>query len=122
MTLSSKVSTNAALDFDVIWQALQDHPESYVNFGEHWWTLKRMLADWAEENGASEDALLIRGGARPRHAVELEEHEVYQFLDEFSGVDDFLTWISYVNPRPVWDDAAGEEASIEDLEWEERFL
>jgi hypothetical protein len=122
MPVSSKLNNMTVLDFDVIWQALKEHPESYVNFGEYWWTLKRMLADWAEEQSSSPEAGLIRGRAMPRYAVELEENEVYQFLDEFSGVDDFLDWIAYVNPRPVWDEAAGEEVIIEDPEWEENFV
>ena len=122
MPVSSKLNNMAALDFDIIWQALKDHPESYVNFGEYWWMLKRMLADWAEEKGSSADAGLIRGRTLPRYAVELEENEVYQFLDEFSGVDDFLDWIAYVNPRPVWDEVAGDEVIIEDPEWEENFV
>jgi len=122
MPVSSKLNNMTVLDFDVIWQALKNHPESYVNFGEYWWTLKRMLADWAEEKGSSADAALIRSRAVPRYAVELEENEVYQFLDEFSGVDDFLDWLAYVTPRPVWDEAAGEEVIIEDPEWEENFV
>ena len=122
MPVSSKLNNMTVLDFDVIWKALKEHPESYVNFGEYWWTLKRMLADWAEEQGSSPEAGLIRGRTMPRYAVELEENEVYQFLDEFSGVEDFLDWIAYVNPRPVWDESAGEEVIIEDPEWEENFV
>jgi len=121
MRARADINSKPALDFDVIWEALQTHPESYVNFGEYWWTLKRMLADWAEESGNAA-ADLIRGKLKPRHAVEVEESEVYLFLDEFSGVEDFQDWIAYVNPRAIWDESRGEEIIIEDPEWEENFL
>jgi hypothetical protein len=81
-----------------------------------------MLADWALENDASVPPQLARGTTLPPYAVEVEEAEVYHFLEEFHGASDFLDWIAYVNPRPVWDEAEGEEISIEDLEWEESFL
>ena len=115
--------TKSSLDFGVIVESLLANPESYVNFGEYWWTLKRMLADWVEENAGSQvDANLLRGRALPRPDLELDESEVYNFLDTFSCVEDFIDWISYVNPRLIWDERAGEEVSIEDLEWEESFL
>ncbi len=111
------------LDFSVILEALFAHPESYVNFGEYWWTLKRMLADWVDANDhAAVDTRVLRSHTLPRNAFELDESEVYSYLDTFSGADDFLDWISYVNPRLVWDEHEGDEVSIEDLEWEESFL
>ena len=112
----------AALDFGVILEGLLAHPESYVNFGENWWTLKRMLADWIEENESPANPHLVRGTSPPPGAVEVEEADVYRFLEEFHGSADFLDWIAYVNPRPVWNEELGEETSIEDLEWEESFL
>jgi len=122
MPSSVVVNADHKLDFGVILDALLLNPEAYVNFGEYWWTLKRMIADWVEENGSEVDSRLIRGTHSPRLDLDLEESEVYRFLDEFSGRDDFLDWISYVNPRPVWDQSRGEESTIEDLEWEENFL
>ena len=122
MSPNTSVKSDSALDFDVIWEALRAHPEAYVNFGEYWWTLKRMLGDWAEENRSDAHSQLIRGTSHPKTAVELEESEVYRFLDEFSGADDFRDWISYVNPRLVWDESLGEEIAIDDPEWEENFL
>lgn len=117
-----KISHNDKLDFGIILDALLANPEAYVNFGEYWWTLKRMIADWVEENGADVDPHLIRGTPHLHPNSEVDESEVYRFLDEFSGKDDFWDWISYVNPRQVWDQAREEEFFIEDLEWEENFL
>ncbi len=121
MAKSLTVTSNTSLDFNVILDALLSKPESYVNFGEYWWTLKRMLADWAEENDAAVDPRRIRGIKTPANASFVDESEVYQFLEQFSGSDDFLDWMSYVNPRLVWDEAQGDEVSIEDPEWEESF-
>ncbi len=115
------VRTSSDLDFGVILEGLLLNPESYVNFGEYWWTTKRMLADWAEENGPEVDPNRLRG-TLPPHAVEVEDSEIYRFLDRFSGRDDFIDWISYVNPAPVWDDSEEDYTIIEDLEWEEYFL
>jgi hypothetical protein len=122
MTPNQDTKIKQALDFDVILEALLANPESYVNFGEFWWTLKRMLADWIEENESPVNSHLLRGTTLPPNAVEVEEAEVYHFLEEFHGASDFLDWIAYVNPRPVWDETEGEDVSIEDLEWEESFL
>lgn len=115
-------TSQTSLDFNVILNALLSKPESYVNFGEYWWALKRILADWAEENGAAVDPQLIRGTKTPATTTMVDEREVYQFLEQFSGSDDFLDWISFVNPRLVWDVAQGEEVGIEDPEWEESFF
>ncbi len=122
MEISRSVKSNSKLEFSIILDALLANPESYVNFGEYWWTLKRMLADWVDENGSEANPALIRGSGTPRLSVEVEESEVYRFLEEFSGVEDFLDWISYVNPRLIWDDRLGEETNLEDPEWEENFL
>ncbi|RJP74107.1 MAG: hypothetical protein C4524_13480 [Candidatus Zixiibacteriota bacterium] len=119
--MQTHMKSGTALDFGVILEALLANPESYVNFGEYWWTLKRMLADWAEENDAGVNSVLIRGEISPPPALELDESEVYRFLDDFSCPEDFLDWISYPNPRPVWDATEGEETAIEDTEWEESF-
>lgn len=121
MASSLTVTSNTSLDFNVILDALLSKPESYVNFGEYWWTLKRMLADWAEEHNSAVNPQLIRGTKTPAGAPLVEEWEVYQFFEQFSGSDDFLDWISYVNPRLVWDRARGEEVGIEDPEWEALF-
>ena len=117
------MSERSDLDFAVILDGLLLNPEAYVNFGRFWWTLKRMIADWAEENGARVDPKLLRGATQsPPDALELDEGEVYRFLDQFSGRDDFMDWIAYVNPLPVWDEARGEEIAVEDPDWEENFL
>jgi hypothetical protein len=120
--ISASAKEREPLDFSVILDGLMAHPESYVNFGEYWWTLKQMLADWIEENELPYNPHLVRGTAPPPDAVELEESEVYRFLEEFHGADDFRDWIAYVNPRPVWNEDEGEETCIEDPEWEESFL
>lgn len=116
------MNSNSDLDFSVILDGLMLNPEAYVNFGTFWWTLKRMIADWAEENGSDVDPALIRGSALPGNVLETDESEVYRFLDQFSGKEDFLDWIAYVNPLQVWDDVEGEEGIVEDSEWEENFL
>lgn len=122
MSSSGNVHDNSNLDFGVILEGLMLNPEAYVNFGKYWWTLKRMLADWVDENGAEVDSSLIRGKNLPPAILELEENEVYLFLDQFSGRDDFMDWISYVNPLFLWNEEEGEEYLLEDLEWEENFL
>jgi len=81
-----------------------------------------MLADWAEENGADVDYKLMRGDQTHMDALDIHESEIYRFLDRFSGRDDFLDWISYVNPIAVWDENEGEEVMLEDIDWEENFL
>jgi hypothetical protein len=120
--MQSRTLTKATLDLGIILDALLAYPESYVNFGEYWWTLKRMLADWAEENGADVNPDLVRGTLLPPVVVEVEESDVYRFLENFSGTDDFLDWIAYPNPRLAWNPEEGEESAIEDTEWEENFL
>lgn len=115
-------NSHSDLDFSVILEGLMLNPEAYVNFGVYWWTLKRMIADWAEENGAEIDPMLIRGSGQPDHTPETDEAEVYRFLDQFSGREDFMDWIAYVNPMPILDDIEDEEGIIEDSEWEENFL
>ncbi len=81
-----------------------------------------MMADWAEENGADVDYSLLRGSQLPPHIMEVDVSMIYRFLDRFSGRDDFLDWISYVNPMAIWDESEGEEVILEDIEWEENFL
>lgn len=110
------------LDFSAILEGLMLNPEAYVNFGIYWWTLKRMIADWAEENGSDVDPGLIRGSVHPEAVPELDESEVYRFLDQFSGREDFMDWIAYVNPLPIRDEIDGDDNEIEDSEWEENFL
>jgi hypothetical protein len=122
MPLTSAVKIHSDLDFGVILEGLLLNPESYVNFGNYWWTLKRMIADWAEENGADVDPALIRGTHHPPESEELDESEVFRFLDQFSGRDDFMDWIAYINPMPIWGNPTDEETSIEDPDWEENFL
>jgi hypothetical protein len=122
MSSPNAVKTNSDLDFGAILEGLLLNPESYVNFGQYWWTLKRMIADWAEENGADVDPNSLRGSSVPLEAADVEEAEVYRFLDQFSGRDDFMDWIAYVNPMPVFGDLPDEEASIDDPDWEENFL
>lgn len=122
MPLSNAVETNSYLDFGVIIEGLLLNPESYVNFGNYWWTLKRMIADWAEENGADVDPALLRGSAIPPESMDVDESDVYRFLDQFSGRDDFMDWIAYANPMPLWGSPDEEESAVEDPEWEETFL
>lgn len=122
MLLSKAVNANSDLDFGVILDGLLTYPEAYVNFGKYWWTLKRMMADWAEENGADVDPERLRGSHSSQDAAEVDEGEVYRFLDQFSGKDDFMDWISYVNPMMEWDELGEEGFILEDLEWEENFL
>jgi hypothetical protein len=118
----SQTKAIATLDFSVILEGLLANPESYVNFGEYWWTLKRMLADWIEENESPVNPHLVRGTQEAPAFIDVEDADVYRFLEEFHGASDFMDWIAYVNPRPVWDEEEGEDVSIEDLEWEESFL
>ncbi|TKJ39967.1 hypothetical protein CEE37_09530 [candidate division LCP-89 bacterium B3_LCP] len=118
----NSLDDHSQLDFSVIFEGLMLNPEAYVNFGMYWWTLKRMIADWADENGCEVDSYLIRGSRQASETVEAEECEVYQFLDQFSGKQDFMDWISYVNPLPMGDETDGEELILEDSEWEENFL
>ena len=122
MTFSGILSGRSDFDFSVILDGLMAHPQAYVNFGKHWWTLKRMIADWVEENGAGVDPALIRGTQNPPDALDVDESEVYRFLDQFSGRDDFMDWIAYVNPMTVWDESDVEDSILEDPEWEENFL
>ena len=115
------VRATTDLDFGVILESLLLNPESYVNFGAYWWPLKRMLADWGDENGADVDTQLLRG-SEPLDGTDLDDGDVYRFLDGFSCREDFITWISFVNPMTVWDESSQDEVMLEDIEWEENFL
>jgi hypothetical protein len=122
MPLANVVKQHSYLDFGVILEGLRLHPESYVNFGDYWWTVKRMIADWVEENGADIDPDLLRGPPPP-DAFEVDESEIYRFLDRFSCREDFMDWISYVNPPiDTWDEVEEDEDTLEDPDWEENFL
>ena len=122
MFSSGLVNANSDLDFGVILEGLMLNPEAYVNFGKYWWTLKRMIADWVDENDTEVDSSLIRGKGYPPDELELDESEVYRFLDQFSCRDDFMDWIAYVNPLYIWNEEESEEFMLEDPEWEENFL
>jgi len=121
MAQATIVKSNSNLEFGDILEGLLLNPEAYINFGKYWWTLKRMIADWAEENGSDIDPDLLRG-TQSKHADEVDESEVYRFLDQFSCKEDFMDWIAYVNPLPALDEVDGYDAEMEDPEWEENFL
>jgi len=123
MSEKSAVQQQSGLDFGVILEGLLLYPESYVNFGHYWWTLKMMLADWVEENQKADvDPEILRGSVMPPDAIDYDEGSVYYFLDQFSCKEDYLDWISYANPMVLGEDLDGEEMTIEDPEWEENFL
>jgi hypothetical protein len=122
MPLANAVKHHSDLDFGVILEGLRLYPESYVNFGDYWWTVKRMIADWVEENEADIDPDLLRGPLPP-DALEVDESEIYSFLDRFSCREDFMDWIAYVNPPlDTWDEGDEEDNVLEDPDWEENFL